>query len=120
PPPEIQQASEAQLARFEILSHDRFSPEQTLRSRLVDVAAFIQPGDPPSVELLADSSQAASLGARRILVERIQWLKLNQAESAVEALAPELSTGAPTVSLRTIGTQSGGSALATLVPLILV
>ena len=120
PPPEIQQASEAQLARFEILSHDRFSPEQTLRSRLVDVAAVIEPGDPPSVELLADSSQAASLAARRILVERIQWLKLAQAESTLEVLAPELPAAAPTVSLRTIGTQSGGSALATLVPLILV
>lgn len=120
PPAEIQQASDAQLARFEILSHDRFSPEQTLRSRLVDVAAFIQPGDPPNVELVADSSQAASLAARRILVERIQWLKLAQAQRAIERLAPELPAGAPAVSLRTIGTESGGSTLATLVPLILV
>ncbi len=86
PPPEIQQASDSQLARFEIVFHEQFSPEQTLRARLVDVAALIQAGDPPSVELLADSSQAGSLAARRILVERIQWLKLAQAQSALEAL----------------------------------
>lgn len=120
PPAEIQQASDARLARFEILSHDRFSPEQTLQARLVDVAALIQPGDPPTVELIADNAHAASLAARRILVERIQWLKLAQAELAVERLAPALPAGAPTVSLRTIGTDSGGSTLATLVPLILV
>ncbi len=120
PPPEIQQANEGRLAQFEIVRHDQLSPEQTLELRLVDVAVLIDSAPPLTIELIADSSQPASLAARRILVERLQWLRLAEARQRLTELVPEEEDTSPRVALRSIGTDAAGSMLATLVPLILV
>lgn len=120
PPPEILQASDSQLASFQFFVRERLSPEEMLRWKLVDLAAEIHPGEPPTITLTADSSHAASLAARRILIERIQWLRLARAQAELAVLAPEMARQQAQVVLRTIGTEAGGSALATLVPLILV
>jgi len=123
PPDELLQANDSQLAQFELVAHDTLTPEQALSESLVDVAAYVKPGKangPPTIELWADSSQPASLAARRILVERVQWLKLGVATQRLTELAVVDADYAPQIALQTIGSDTGTSMLATLVPLVLV
>jgi len=121
PPPEVLAANDSKLARFEIVGYDALTPEQALAERLVDLAAFPDVSRTiPRLTLWADSSEPASLAARRILVERVQWLKLARAEDQLSRLDVDAAEGVPEVDFETIGTDAGGSMLATLVPLVLV
>jgi ABC-2 type transport system permease protein/sodium transport system permease protein len=123
PPEVLLRANDSQLAQFELVAHESLKPEQLLSEKLVDVAAYVKAGEanqPPTIELWADSSQPASIAARRILVERVQWLKLGVATERLAVTDPGQSDFAPKVELQTIGSDSGTSMLATLVPLVLV
>jgi len=123
PPEVLLQANDGQLARFELVAHQSLTPEQVLQEQLVDVAAYVtlgEAGRPPTIELWADSSQPASLAARRILVERVQWLKLGVTNERLAVVAPDQTDFVPLVELQTIGSETGTSMLATLVPLVLV
>ncbi|TVQ01959.1 MAG: CPBP family intramembrane metalloprotease [Planctomycetaceae bacterium] len=124
PPSAVREASEGSPARFEIFSHEVLTPEQTLEQGFVDVAAIISldvvPDEAPQVELLAKSGDAASQAARRILVERLQWLKLAVAEQRLAQTQRGPPDRFPRLSLRSLDTAGGGSLLATVVPLVLV
>lgn len=120
PPEAILEANQANLARFELFAHELLTPEQTLEQGLVDVAVRVSFSDPQRVELVAQSGDPASLSARRILVERLQWLRLAVAEGRLAELERGVAERLPVVSLRSLETPGGGSMLATLVPLVLV
>jgi len=120
PPPELIAANDSQLAQFEIVAFEDLTPEQAIGERVVDLAVYVQPGQPPALELWANSSEPASLAARRILVERLQWLRSATARARLAELAPGELDRVPKVHLQTVGGESTGSMLATLVPLVLV
>jgi len=123
PPEVLLQANDSQVAIFELVAHDTLTPEQSLAEQLVDLACYVKPGQanqPPTIEMWADSAQPASLAARRILVERLQWLRLGIATERVAALMPGETDMLPQIALQTIGSEIGTSMLATLVPLVLV
>lgn len=120
PPESIRAANDAELARFEIFSHDTLPPEQTLEQGLVDLAIAVTPGDPATLELLAKASEPSSLAARRIVVERLQWLKLAVAERQLAESFPNWTGRFPQLAFRSLDGGQRGSMLATLVPLVLV
>lgn len=120
PPESIRVANDAELARFEIFSHDTLAPEQTLEQGLVDLAIAVTPGPPATFELLAKASEPSSLAARRIVVERLQWLKLAVAERQLAESVPNWSGRFPQLTFRSLDGGQRGSMLATLVPLVLV
>ncbi len=120
PPEAILAANDASLARFEIFSHDTLTPEQTLEQGLVDLAAAVTPGDPATLELLAKTSEPSSLAARRIVAERLQWLKLAVAERRLAESFPNRPDRFPQLTFRSLEGAQRGSMLATLVPLVLV
>ncbi len=120
PPTEIRQANDSELAEFELFLHDSLTPEQLLDQGMVDLAVSVTPSQPPSIELLASRSEPASFSARRIFVERMQWLKAAVARQRLATIDPTLGDSLPAIAFRTIGSEESGSMLATLVPLVLV
>lgn len=84
------------------------------------MAIEVIPGRPPTLDLIARKTDASSLAARRIFVERLQWLKLGLAQRRLSAIAPGRPNPLPEINVRSLEGTQRGSMLATLVPLILV
>ena len=120
PPAEILAANDAAVAKFEIFAPRDQTPEQTLEQGLVDLAIEVIPGRPPRLDLIARKTDPSSLAARRIFVERLQWLKLGLAQRRLSAIAPGRPNPLPEISVRSLEGTQRGSMLATLVPLVLV
>jgi len=120
PPREIREASDSELAKFDVVGHDTLTPDEALELNLVDVAARVIDFESPAVELTAIVGDGGGLDARRILVERMQWLKMATAEDRVSQFESKPYTPPLSVRIRTIGTEDKQSLLATVIPLVLV
>lgn len=120
PPREIREASDSELAKFDVVGYDELSPDEALEMRLIDIAARVTQTEPPALELTAVVGDNRGLDARRILVERLQWIKMHTAEDTVTNLQDTTYEPPLTVRVRTIGTEEKQSLLATVIPLVLV
>ena len=76
PPREILEASYSELAKFDVVGDPRFSPDEMMEQNQIHLVARIAQWDSPVLEITAMRGDATSLAARRVLVERLQWLKL--------------------------------------------
>ena len=121
PPDAIVRASEGRIATFRVVNtmSEDITPEDALKSNKIDLAASIQPGDPPRIELTSFNGDLASGASLRILTERLQWLRLGRAESLAGTLASDYAPPAE-VRVQRVGEVGKPSMLGTIVPLVLV
>lgn len=121
PPKPILEASEGQLAMFRVVNtlSNGISPDDALKSNTIDLVAKIQPGDPDKIQLTSYNGDMASATAQRILIERLQWLRLARAESVANAASVDYAAPAD-ITVKRVGTVEKPSMLGTVVPLILV
>ncbi len=127
PPDEIVQASGGDLADFEFVNtvdvpgDNSTTPVDALSRNTIDVAVEIKPreGKPPLVTFFAYRGDASSQNARRIMVERLQWLKLRQAQSVAAETSPDFAPLVE-VDVKDVGEIQQTPLLATVVPLVLV
>lgn len=122
PPDEVLAASGGELAQFNIVITGETAPVDALQQNAIDVGAIVRLDDAAAaskVELIAFRGDSASQAARRILVERLQWLRLAKAEAALAA--SESAQKPPLeVQIEDIGELEQSSMLGTIVPLMLV
>ena len=119
PPQSILDASTGNVADFDIRDTDGTNPVDVLLSNQIDVAAKIENTNPPTVIFTAFKGDATSQNCQRILTERMHWLRLAWAESAAKNLNDRFLPPAE-IQVETVGEAPQASALATIVPLVLV
>ncbi len=119
PPESIVKAAEGGVADFRIVITSAETPKEALSENKIDVGATVEMSSPPKVTFIAFAGDNASQMCQRILTERMQWLRLGYAESAAGQTA---RTYLPPVEVQVedIGEAPQASALATIVPLVLV
>lgn len=120
PPKEILAASGNEVAMFDIVGHETLSPDDALEAHLVDLAVKVVQWEPPAIEVTAVNGDGASLDARRILIERLQWFKMSESQDRISELQTREYEAPFVVRVRTIGAEDKQSLLATVIPLVLV
>ncbi|HBV63781.1 MAG TPA: CPBP family intramembrane metalloprotease domain-containing protein [Rhodopirellula sp.] len=121
PPKPVADSSGNELAKFRVAVIQDVSPEEVVARNDADVGlelTNIETGR-PTATFYAYRGDSVSQAARRILVERLQWLKLAEAELLLTATVPEYRTPL-LVKAEDVGTLEENSLLATIVPLVLV
>ncbi len=124
PPDEVVQASGGTIANFRVVGTGDLTPRQALEENQIDLAVEItlpSEGDDDKRQrfrLTAYEGDAASEAARRILIERLEWLRLREAES----FAANESGYTPRVKIEveSVGEVKSSPMLATVIPLVLV
>ncbi len=121
PPDEIREASNSTLATFDLVELIEITPEQALEQRQIDIAVRIdQTTDPPKLEVTSLVDHPAGLDARRILVERMEWLRLSDAKQRLLVAEQRAYKPPIEIAVRTIGNEQKQSLLATVIPLVLI
>ncbi len=120
PPASIMDASGGEIAEFKVVVTPDRDPDRALLDNQLDVAArlVIAEGEPSSIEVTAFAGDQASQSARRILIERLHWLKMQDAEDIVKRIVPEFESFQ--VTTNEIGEPQSGNVLASVIPLVLV
>ncbi|MEM1070819.1 MAG: ABC transporter permease subunit/CPBP intramembrane protease [Planctomycetota bacterium] len=124
PPQEILDASGGDVAEFRITVLDEQngpSFEETIESDAIDVGIRIEnlEADSSTVTFYCKSGDGTGQAARRILVERLQWLRLARAELVLRQVAPRYVEPVEIV-VKDVGEIASRNLLATIVPLVLV
>ena len=121
PPEPILESSGGAQAEFRIVITEGQSPRRALEQNRIDVAAEIERPEqgPPRVVFTAYRGDSASQAARRVLVERLQWLRLRDAQQVVRRVIPQYLAPVE-VTAADAGTAATPSMLGTVVPLVLV
>ncbi len=127
PPVEVLESAGGDLAQFKLVNTvdvdatRSVEPVDALRENRIDVAVEFRFSENRSAEILAYAyrGDAASQNARRILVERLQWLKLRDAQQAAKDAASGYSPPLE-VTVTDVGEVQSKPLLATVVPLVLV
>ena len=119
PPQAIVDASNGGVAEFVVVCTEPETAEQTLLQNKIDVAAEITGTYPREVTFIAYSGDNTSQMCQRILAERVQWLRTAIAETMILSERRNFRPFAD-VKVRDVGESSTASALATIVPLVLV
>jgi len=124
PPTAILEAHDGQVAQFRVINTTGFSPDESmpplvaLHENKIDVVAEIMAGEPLRVRFTAYRGDGDSENARRILIERLHWLRLRSAERTAAA-TPAFQTPLA-IELSDIGQRQQAPLLATIIPLVLV
>lgn len=121
PPEAILKASGEELATFRVVILTDEPLEQAVQRGDIDVALRIEDLDRriPLVTFIAQRGDAAGQAARRVLIERLQWLRMTQAELVLGKVLPGYA--APiNIQVVDVGQPKKGSLLVTIVPLVLV
>ncbi|TWU03849.1 ABC transporter permease subunit/CPBP intramembrane protease [Neorhodopirellula pilleata] len=120
PPEAILEASGGNLAEFKVVVTEEVKATDALLANQLDVAAelVIEDGEPTSITVTAFVGDQASQSARRILVERLQWLKLKDAVDILQRVLPEFSSFE--VRTEEVGEKPSGNVLSSIIPLVLV
>ena len=121
PPKAVADSSGNELAKFRVAVIPDISPAEIVEKNDVDVGlklTNIETGRPTAI-FYAYRGDSASQAARRVLVERLQWLKLAEAELLLKATLPEYRPPM-LVNAEDVGTIEENSLLATIIPLVLV
>lgn len=121
PPKAISDSSGNELAKFRVTVIPDESPAEAVLRNDVDIGvelSDIETGT-PTATFYAYRGDGVSQAARRVVIERLQWLKLGQAERDLRAKVPNYRT--PLIVKSTnVGTLEENSLLATIIPLVLV
>ncbi|MDB4749515.1 ABC transporter permease subunit [Rubripirellula sp.] len=121
PPKAIADSSGNELAKFRVTVIPDESPADAVARNDVDVGlelTDIETGT-PTATLYAYRGDSVSQAARRVVVERLQWLKLAEAEIRLKQAISDYQTPL-VINAEDVGTVDQNSLLATIVPLILV
>ncbi|EMI44503.1 ABC transporter permease subunit/CPBP intramembrane protease [Rhodopirellula sp. SWK7] len=120
PPQSIQDASSGNLAEFKVVVTEDMDPDQALLANQLDIAAKLEiDGDEPSlITITAFAGDQASQSARRILIERLHWLKLEDMIGILKRRLPDFSSFE--IATSEIGERPSGNVLASIIPLVLV
>lgn len=121
PPKAISDSSGNELAKFQVTVIPDESPAEAVLRNDVDIGvelSNIETGS-PTATFYAYRGDGVSQAARRVVIERLQWLKLGQAERFLQAKEPNYRTPL-VVKSKNVGTFEENSLLATIVPLVLV
>ena len=121
PPEAIRQSSGDNLAKFLVTVVEGATAEEAVARNQVDIGVKIEQTDSPTpvVTLYAYRGDTTSQAARRVLVERLHWLRLADAQQLLRRVLP----GYPPpvrVQVDDVGEARKGDMLATIVPLVLV
>jgi sodium transport system permease protein len=127
PPREIVRASGGEVAEFKVVNTVDVPPERSvppvdaLTNGTIDVAAeiVVAADQTPKITFFAFRGDGASQSARRVLVERLQWLKLGFAESFAAAANDDYQPPLE-VDVQDVGDVEQTPLLATVIPLVLV
>lgn len=120
PPEAIQDASGGDIAEFKVFVSEGIPATEALLANQLDIAAklVIEGGEPTSITVTAFVGDQASQSARRILVERLQWLQLRDAVDILERVLPQYDSFE--VRAEEIGEKPSGNILSSIIPLVLV
>ncbi|MFG0291379.1 MAG: ABC transporter permease subunit/CPBP intramembrane protease [Rhodopirellula sp. JB044] len=120
PPESIQEASGGNLAEFKVVLTEGIEPNQALLENQLDIAAKLEfaNNEPSSIRVTAFAGDQASQSARRILIERLHWLKLEDTVGILKRHLPQYT--AFQIEADEIGERSEGNVLASIIPLVLV
>lgn len=120
PPEAIREASGGEVAQFKVIVTQDATPDQALLANRLDVAAKLEFSneEPSSITVTGYVGDQASQSARRILIERLQWLKLQDAVGILKRIVPQYES----FEVRTteIGEKPTGNILSSIIPLVLV
>ena len=121
PPKAIRDTRPGGLARFRVVNttSDDLSPKKAVEQRKIDVGAIVTDGVPIRVALISYNGDTASESAQAILAERIQWLRLAEAESLASSRSGA-NVSPVDVAIEKVGNTERPSILGTIVPLVLV
>ncbi|GAA4458551.1 ABC transporter permease subunit/CPBP intramembrane protease [Novipirellula rosea] len=119
PPDSVAKSSGGGIAEFDIRLSEGIDPVDALYANQIDLAVEIKFEEPPQVIITAFRGDGGSQNARRVLVERLQWLRSNFAQQVAKMLAPDYRPPADIV-VDEIGQEDEMPLLATIVPLVLV
>ena len=118
PPPAILQSSGGRLAEFRVVLAEELPAREALQANQLDLAvesSGVQDGAPIDLQVIAYAGDEASLSARRILIERLQWARLAEAEAA-----SGLGSGPTIEAVVVSGSDEPSNPLALILPLVLV
>lgn len=121
PPESILESSGNELASFRVTVVEKETPAESVERNDVDVGLTIKDIDTqtPEATFYAFRGDATSQAARRVIIERLQWLKLAEADAEARAANPRYR--APVnVEVADVGEPQRGEMLGTIVPLVLV
>jgi len=121
PPLAIMESSGNELAKFRVTVIPDVPPAEAVERNDVDVGLAIsdlQAGT-PTATFYAYRGDSVSQAARRVVVERLQWLKLAEAEILLQRRVPNYRPPAK-IDVADVGQVEENSLLATIVPLVLV
>lgn len=121
PPESIRRSSGGELAKFKVTIIKYESPDRPVERKEVDVGVRIKDLDTPTpvVVIYAYRGDPASQAARRILVERLQWLRLARAQAALRRAGTPYAPPVD-VEVADVGQAARGNTLSTIVPLVLL
>jgi len=121
PPQAVADSSGNELAKFRVTVIPDESPAEAVERNDVDVGLELTNigSGCPTATFYAYRGDSVSQAARRVVVERLQWLKLAEAEMRLKSTVPKYSTPL-IVSAKDVGTVEENSLLGTIVPLVLV
>ncbi len=121
PPTPILEASGNELAKFKVTVLSEGTAEEAVKRNEVDVGVKIEGRDSPrqSVTFFSFRGDTASESARRVLVERLLWLRLADAELLIRRAVPQYEPAIDIVA-SDVGEAQKGALLSTIVPLVLV
>jgi sodium transport system permease protein len=121
PPKAILDASGGEIANFQVTIVQDSDIELVTQSDEIDLGLEIAQldGPVPLVKFYAKRGDANGQSARRILIERLEWLRLANAEMLMRRVAPQYV--APIrIEVLDVGETQQRNLLATIVPLVLV
>ena len=121
PPTPILQASNNQLAEFRAMVIEDMTIVEALENNLIDVGVSIGATgtQQPEITFFSYRGDGVSQNARRVLVERMQWMRLAATTEALALAMPEYRDGLE-VRISDVGEVAPPSMLGTIVPLVLV
>ena len=121
PPEAILESSGNELAKFNAIIIPGISPAEAVLSNQADVGLQLSNLETgiPTATFYAYRGDNVSQAARRVVVERLQWLKLSQAEILLKQRTKDYRPPL-TVQAEDVGEVEENSMLATIVPLVLV
>ncbi|TWT76563.1 ABC-2 family transporter protein [Planctomycetes bacterium CA13] len=124
PPKSILDASSGEFAQFDLRLTEEIDPVDALRENKIDVAVSVDlipygQSQVPEFTITAYRGDGASEAARRILVERLQWLRSATAQQVAQQ-ASESYVPPAEVVVKDCGDVQSMPLLATIVPLVLV
>ena len=121
PPEAILESSGKELAKFNVVIIPGISPAEAVLSNEADIGLKLSNLETgiPTATFYAYRGDNVSQAARRVVVERLQWLKLSQAEILLKQRTKDYRPPL-TVQAEDVGEVEENSMLATIVPLVLV